>query len=786
MKVSLLSVIFLLLSNTTFSQLEWESVKSLQGGYSGGLNRSGFKKVDNDIYAFGTNYTYRTTNKGETWEIAFDGKIKGTLDITKTNKSLFCITKGLGTNNILRSTDNGKTWFIPSLNGLPGNEGNGGGDGKGKNRAFCAIEAVGDNLFVMFINGLYGYGYNVFYFSTDEGETWNQAFYLDGDYYSMCNEHDYVGRAYMKSYKNDIIWGDGAKLCRWNLDPSNQRTVYKIPMAMYRTKPVITNSSILIVNTNANNHLMYREIDDSLEMRKILPNGYDNYWGLNLSNEGDEVIFRLLDFKTKNIASLISKDGGKSWEELACVGLPRTAAEFPIFKCDSNIYICPSYNGIYRSIDGMKTFKLANNGFNAIGTDAGFAEDYSYLYKYGNSIILNDSYGLNDIAFYGKLSNLSIGLKATHNDCETWTNDFSLLQKDTYSTDFVKSENLIFLPDYIVYMKGKKMMKSKDAFQTWENIDITGVDTANAKNISVFMYDKNNTYYKVDYEFDSRYFLHKENKTFVEWQYYDPSIDINYHVFSGDTVIFASNKDAQYSINNGDSWEKLNFEAPANYEIYESDFSVTRNMMNVGGTIFSIQMLRYISDSVNNYKNALYKYDKGKMILLGIENEKNMPSTFEILITNNSFKLQNKTLFYNIGKDIYTSTDFGFNFTKVSKIGIPEDMKFVNFATSKDYIYAITDGAGLYKAKSALLSVEDDNISYPTSVNIYPNPTNEIINISDVLIDTKIEITNLLGETVWTGIGKKQINTSEISNGSYLIKVINGDKINCTKIVIWK
>lgn len=76
---------------------------------------------------------------------------------------------------------------------------------------------------------------------------------------------------------------------------------------------------------------------------------------------------------------------------------------------------------------------------------------------------------------------------------------------------------------------------------------------------------------------------------------------------------------------------------------------------------------------------------------------------------------------------------------------------------------------------------------------IYPNPTNNFLNIEMNLKETAsltMELFNLIGEEVWktekiaaTGFFKKQINISEFSKGIYFLKIATAKGMNVIKIV---
>lgn len=68
-------------------------------------------------------------------------------------------------------------------------------------------------------------------------------------------------------------------------------------------------------------------------------------------------------------------------------------------------------------------------------------------------------------------------------------------------------------------------------------------------------------------------------------------------------------------------------------------------------------------------------------------------------------------------------------------------------------------------------------------VSIYPNPANDVLNISANNVQS-IEIFNLIGETVASYGNMKVINTADLSIGTYIVKVITDSKVFTQKINI--
>ena len=75
----------------------------------------------------------------------------------------------------------------------------------------------------------------------------------------------------------------------------------------------------------------------------------------------------------------------------------------------------------------------------------------------------------------------------------------------------------------------------------------------------------------------------------------------------------------------------------------------------------------------------------------------------------------------------------------------------------------------LYNYCSEEYSVGLDDLR-DDEILIYPNPTTDIVNIT-AKKDIKIDVTNLLGETITTIENENQIDLSRFSNGMYIFNI---------------
>lgn len=105
----------------------------------------------------------------------------------------------------------------------------------------------------------------------------------------------------------------------------------------------------------------------------------------------------------------------------------------------------------------------------------------------------------------------------------------------------------------------------------------------------------------------------------------------------------------------------------------------------------------------------------------------------------------------------------------------------------------------LYKSNSNG-TIVNMNVILPTGINIiepkentisfFPNPTSGIviINFPENFQKAKIEIHNVIGETIYNEVmdieSKKEINLININSGIYFVKVFDGEKSYCKKLIV--
>ena len=94
-----------------------------------------------------------------------------------------------------------------------------------------------------------------------------------------------------------------------------------------------------------------------------------------------------------------------------------------------------------------------------------------------------------------------------------------------------------------------------------------------------------------------------------------------------------------------------------------------------------------------------------------------------------------------------------------------------------------TDGTNLrdFWSFDPVLSIEKENL---LSYKVFPNPSTEIVSIVGLEFGGTVEIYNMNGQLVFNTTTKQnlQIRKSEVGEGSFLLKVELGDKVQ-TKMI---
>ena len=106
-----------------------------------------------------------------------------------------------------------------------------------------------------------------------------------------------------------------------------------------------------------------------------------------------------------------------------------------------------------------------------------------------------------------------------------------------------------------------------------------------------------------------------------------------------------------------------------------------------------------------------------------------------------------------------------------TEIFVYSDEVYFKFVTNSE---GQSDGWEVMYETSVLGS---DNVLSSASVNVYPNPANDVLNISGVLDSFEYQIVDLSGKLIVSGNNNSRIDISELASGVYFAK-INGEYEN--------
>ena len=98
-----------------------------------------------------------------------------------------------------------------------------------------------------------------------------------------------------------------------------------------------------------------------------------------------------------------------------------------------------------------------------------------------------------------------------------------------------------------------------------------------------------------------------------------------------------------------------------------------------------------------------------------------------------------------------------------TQLGLIKDMAVPSRLFGLDALGYLVDGT--------TLGTNDLEFAYNT-ISLYPNPTNDVLNISSSNNITKIEVYDLIGKKVASNNNAKNINVAALAKGAYIVKVV--------------
>lgn len=113
-----------------------------------------------------------------------------------------------------------------------------------------------------------------------------------------------------------------------------------------------------------------------------------------------------------------------------------------------------------------------------------------------------------------------------------------------------------------------------------------------------------------------------------------------------------------------------------------------------------------------------------------------------------------------------------------------------SFAVSGTDLFVGTDGGGIWKRPLSGIEGIDSASATPHKINIYPNPSSDIIALNidqNNLTDLTLNIYNVTGSLVKTILLKQnqqQINVNDLSSGIYLVEIKSKEWTEKQKLII--
>lgn len=103
--------------------------------------------------------------------------------------------------------------------------------------------------------------------------------------------------------------------------------------------------------------------------------------------------------------------------------------------------------------------------------------------------------------------------------------------------------------------------------------------------------------------------------------------------------------------------------------------------------------------------------------------------------------------------------------------------------------WAVVDGFGITRAFMLRANILNDAAiteNVMDNVNVMPNPATSVVTVSNVEVNSTVEIHNIAGQVVYSTVANDSTVTmpvDQLENGVYIVKVINGSNIGTTKFI---
>ena len=152
----------------------------------------------------------------------------------------------------------------------------------------------------------------------------------------------------------------------------------------------------------------------------------------------------------------------------------------------------------------------------------------------------------------------------------------------------------------------------------------------------------------------------------------------------------------------------------------------------------------------------------------------------------NSFAISGTNIFAGNGEGIFLSTDTCKSWTSVGQF----NGNVLALGVSSTSIFAGTSGSGIWRLPlSDITGINNSSLpSNESLIKVYPNPVNEQLNIrytKSTNEHVSFYMYDATGRNVYSSaVNQKKINTSKLTDGIYVLKIIGNGIVETKKIII--
>lgn len=572
-------------------------------------------------------------------------------------------------------------------------------------------------------------------------------------FYSQIILGDFINR--LGKFTNN---GQNIEFIQYDPTNNSNKSITELHVTTNNTLIIGTwNSGIIISNdggqsfqqTNLNQHQIYKIAEDN--------SGRVYALGYNITN--DEIfLVQSTDYVNWNMMNLPNNSERftclfyDSFSQLLWLGSETALHKLPINSSSSGSWSNASFNNsnqYHVAVIGDSFGNLYNFSFQGSVQKLNTSGN---LWLDANNGITGTSnfitFGANNKLFSANYSNNTIS--SLENLNANWSSYYLGGNNTGVNNIFSTSTGKIYVN------LGSSLMKSTNNGLTYN--DITPQNLNNF--VSKFYVGENNSLFLVKSNEPNNLYI--SNNDGFTWTlintFSDPIDDIaqdsNGVIFItvSNFDIFAGNYNIHFSMNNGINWGVLNNTIPVE-----------------AGTVSNVSVFSKLQNTYVSFASLIYLFNYQSNSLTPI-NSPNSTPFFE-----GALYIDDANNFYVFADFLYKSTNGGQSWYSLSRPSTMVPPYYVDSIVfdSNQIPYIVTNNTfnesqhGIYKVIDLL---NDNNISLPIAINVFPNPTTEVLNIQNTedlknfaIYDVKGRKIDVFNEAV------QHINVSSYQNGIYFL-----------------